>query len=632
MIREKRNKEKLQSYYKKFSAGGTLDPNVHPWVAESWQESRRMGIRQDVMPPLFRLPREELKARRAIHNAAIAYLDGMHRAMDEHFNLHHLSLLLLDKDCYALKNYTIPFYQKTPGELEGARLSEGDIGTSSIAIVARHKTPFLLFAPEMWIAECQTGDACSAPIIVDGDMQYILTLVTVEENDLPYSSIAAMVMAMKYGLENHLTQRCQLDSRHAILDAVPHAVYHILPGGEVAYTNKLGQNRLDGIHPSGSRDEFPSLGDVVLNYRHTPLYKGFLGVPAHNKEVTWITPNKTYEDITTVVPLYHNQEVSGIVAVSQPIEDLRTLVAHAVGYTARYSLSSMVGTDGSFIAMKEKAARVVKNGNHALLQGESGTGKQRLAHGIHQASPRAGGPLIAVRCGDITAEMLEMELFGGVIKDESRPGKLELACGGTLFLDEIEKIPPYLQLRLAQALTSKKIIRLGEEVVRPVDIRLIAACDGDVKRLSEKGSFCKELYDVISRGVIKVPSLRSRKDDISLLAEHIITELAHQHNLPVKGLTAEAVQVLAAYEWPGNIKQLQGVVEQAFFNTLGDRISAGDIVLPGESIPSRAWKEDRDVFVQAFKSAGGNISRLANMLDVSRVTLYRYLRKYGLER
>ena len=632
MIREKRNQQKLQSYYEKFTADGIVDPNVHPWVAESWQSSRRMGIRQNVMPSLFRLPRAELKERRTIHKTAIDYLDGMHRAMDEYFSLHHLSLLLLDKECYALKNYTIPFYQKTPGELEGARLTEADIGTSSIAMVAKHKAPFLLFGPEIWIAECQTGDACSAPIVVDGAMQYILTLVTVQENDLPYSSIAAMVMAMKYALENHLTQRSQLDTRHAILDAVPHAVYHILPDGEVAYTNKLGQNRLAGIHPTSAKETFPPLGDVVLNYRHTPLYKGFLGIPSHNKEVTWITPDKTYEDITTVVPLYHNQQVNGIVAVSQPIEDLRTLVAHAVGYTARYSLQSMVGADGGFIAMKEKAARVVKNGHHALIQGESGTGKQRLAHGIHQASPRAGGALIAVRCGDITAEMLETELFGGVIAGESRSGKLELACGGTVFLDEIEKIPVHLQLRLAHVLTTKKIIRVGEEVERPIDIRLIAACDGDVKRLAEKGSFCKELYDLVSRAVIKVPSLRSRKGDISLLAEHIIGELAQQHNLPVKCLTAEAIQSLCTYEWPGNIKQLQGVVEQAFFNTAGDKIGADDIMLPGETIPSRAWKEDRETFLQAFKSAGGNISRLANMLDVSRVTLYRYLRKCDLER
>lgn len=632
MIREKRSREKLQTYYAKFIKEGIIDPNVHPWVAESWRFSCQAGIGRKNMPALVRLPKSELLERKKQHQTAIDYLDKMYREMDQHFNQYNLSLLLLDSDCYALKSYAMPFYQKTPGELEGARLTEEDIGTSSIALAAKHRVPFLLFGPEMWIEECQGGDACSAPIFVSGELTYILTLVSVQQGDLPYSAIAAMLLGMRHALETHLTLQLRLDAKQAILDAVPHAVYHILPGGEVAYTNKLGHSRLAGITPGSKADKYPNLSDVVLNYRHTPLYKGLLGVPSYNKEVTWITPHKTYEDITTVVPLVQNGEVGGIVAVSQPIEDLRTLVAHAVGYTARYSMGSMVGRDNLFTSLKEKAARVAKSGTHLLLQGEPGTGKQRLAHGIHQASTRAAGPLISVRCGDMPMEMLEGELFGGVVQEESRPGKLELANGGTLFLDEVEKIPLYLQNRLAEALSNSQTRRAGEEVLRSVDARIIAACDSDVKRLVEKGAFSSELYEVISRSVLKMPPLRARKEDIPLLADHIVSELAGQHNMAHKAITASAAEVLMSYEWPGNIKQLQGVVEQAFFNTTGDKIEAGDIMLPGDTMPGRAWKEDREVFVDAFKAAGGNISRLANMLDVSRVTLYRYLKKYGLER
>lgn len=632
MIRERRSKEKLQTYYTKYIADGVLDPNVHPWVAESWQVSHEAGIASEVMPNLYRLSKTELAERRERHKAALSYLDELYRQIDEHFNLYNLSLLLLDNECHVLKNYALPFFQKMAGEVEGARLAETDIGTSSIAIVARHKTPFLLFGPEMWIKECQNGDACSAPVFLNGELQYILTLVSVQQQELPYSSIAALMLSMTHALETYLQLQERLDAKQAILDAVPHAVYHILPGGEVAYTNKLGQSRLSGIASYNKGDMYPNLSDVVLNYRHTPLYKGFLGIPSYNKEVTWITAQKTYEDITTVVPLYRDNEVGGIVAISQPIEDLRTLVAHAVGYTARYSMGSMVGQDTAFSSMKDKAARAAKSGNHTLLQGEPGTGKQRLAHGIHQASTRAAGPLISVRCGDMPAEMLEGELFGSIFGEESRPGKLELANGGTLFLDEVEKIPYHLQVRLAAALASGKTCRAGEDVPRPFDARIIAACDSDVKRLTEKGVFASQLHDIISKVVLRMPSLRSRKDDIPLLAEHIISELAEQHNLAKKVLTDEAARLLMSYEWPGNIKQLQGVVEQAFFNTAGENITGDDIILPGESTPGKAWKEDREIFVEAWKAAGGNISRLANMLDVSRVTLYRYLKKYGLER
>lgn len=633
MLREQRNKDKLENYYQKFIGTGEMDPNVHPWVAESWQKSRDHEVSPEKMPTLVKLDKGEMTRRQSLHQKAIAYLNGLYNQTREHFDVYNLSLLLLDHDCYVIKNYALPFFQKTPGELEGARLSAADIGTSSISIAHEHKVPFLIFGAEMWIKECQDGDACSVPIVVDGEVVYIVTIVSVEQEKLPYSAVVSLLLSIKYAMEQYLIMLDQLEARHAILDSVPFAVYHIIPGGEVVYSNKLGQSRLAGIDAVSTHGKLPNLNDAVLNYRHTPLYKGFKGIPSYNKEVTWITSRKTYEDITTVVPLEHEKAVTSVVAVSLPIEDLRTLVAHAVGYKARYSLSSMVGSTPVFITMQEKAGRVAKNGNHLLLQGESGTGKQRLAHAIHQASTRAAGPLISLKCGDIPAEVLEGELFGtGDTRYESCTGKIELASGGTLFLDEVEKIPLHVATKLAEALKNRELCREGEEVKRIFDVRIIAACDSDLKRLTEKGVFSALLYGIISKSTIRIPTLRARREDISLLAEHIISELAEQHNMETKELLPGAVEQLMSYEWPGNIKQLQGVVEQAFFNTVGSSIDVEDISLLGETGIGIAWKEDKEVFVDAWKVAGGNISRLANMLDVSRVTLYRYLKKFGLDK
>lgn len=633
MIRERRSKDKLECYYERFIGEGQLDPNVHPWVAESWKKSREMGVPSQKMPSLVKLGKEELARRQCLHQAAMEYLSGLYNQIREHFSVYNLSLLLLDHECYVIKNYALPFFQKNPGELEGSRLAEEDIGTSSISIVREHKASFLLFGPEMWIKDCQDGDACSVPIIVDGQLVYIVTIVSVEQDGLPYSAVVSLLLSIKYAMEQHLTMLDQLQARHAILDSVPFAVYHIIPGGDVLYSNKLGKSRLAGIDAVANHDGLANLSDVVLNYRHTPLYKGFKGIPSYNKEVTWITPRKTYEDITTVVPLEQDKVVTSVVAVSLPIEDLRTLVAHAVGYKARYSLSSMVGEAPAVITMKEKAGRVARNNNHLLLQGESGTGKQRLAHAIHQASARAAGPLISLKCGDILPEVLEEELFGsGGSGDESRPGKLELANGGTLFLDEIEKIPMHVAVQLTESLKEGQLCRMGEDVNRPFDIRIIAACDSDLKRLTEKNVFLLQLYETISKSTIRIPPLRARREDIPLLAEHIISELAQQHNIPAKKILSSATELLMSYDWPGNIKQLQGVVEQAFFNTESSNIGLQDISLLGDAGVSMAWKEDKEVFVEAWKVAGGNISRLANMLDVSRVTLYRYLKKFGLDK
>lgn len=636
MIRERRNKAKLEQYYDKFISQGVVDPNVHPWVAESWQRSRSLTVGNESFCLSVKLSAQELAKHRERYSSAINFLDGLYEEIKEHFTTYNLSMLLFDQDVYVLKNYAMPFYQKTAGELEGARMLEEDVGTSSVSIAHRHKVPFLMFGPEMWIKDCQSGDACSAPIIIDNQVKFIVTVVSVQQDELPYSAMVALVLSIKYAMEQHLKLISSLTAKHTILDAVPLAVYHILPGGEVAYANKLGQSRLSGIVPPGSedKDEGPNLSNVLLNYRHTPLYKGFLGVPSYNREVTWITPRKTYEDITTVVPLkVDDDEVDSIVAVSLPIEDLRTLVAHTAGYTARYSLSSMVGASAVFTTMQDKASRTSRHDYHMLLQGEPGTGKQRLAHGIHQASSRAAGPLIAVKGGDMPPEVLEIELFGrGGGEAEGRPGKLELASGGTLFLDEVEKLSVVLQDKLAEVLEASQLSRVGETVTRAIDVRVIAACDTDLKRLVERGIFSANLYEIISRAVVRVPPLRSRREDIPHLAAHIIEELAALHNLPPKALAPEAAELIMSYDWPGNIKQLQGVVEQAFFRTTGSTITRADIVMPGEQGLSKAWKEDKAAFVEAWKAAGGNISRLANMLDVSRVTLYRYLKKYGLDK
>lgn len=636
MIREQRSRVKLRQYYKKYVSEGQMDANVHPWVAESWRQSKEKGVSTESMPLFRRWTAAELKRQQKKHANAIQYLEELSRDIREFFQMYNLSLLLIDADCYVLKSYSLPFYQKTPGEIEGARVGLEDVGTSSISIVHEHKTPFLLFGPEMWVGACQQEDACSAPIMVNGELEYILTLVSIDQEDmLPHSAVVSLLLTLKYSLERHLCASIRIKAQEAILDATPFAVYHVMPGGEVAYANKLGNSRLKGIGGEHSDKMRINLNDVVLNYRHTPIFKGFNGVPSYNKEVTWITKAKTYEDITTVVPLERDsdQAVNSVVAVSMPIEDLRTLVAHAAGYTARYNLASMVGECSAFITTKDKAARLARNQNHILLQGESGTGKQRMAHGIHQASSRAAGPLISVRCGDLAPELLEQELFGIANSVEvSHPGKLELANGGTLFMDEIEKLPNVLAEMLARALTAQKMQRIGETLDRHIDVRIICACDSDLKRLTERGAFNQKLYEIISRSIIRIPPLRSRREDIPQLARHIIEELAVQHQMEIKELLEETSEVLKQYDWPGNIKQLQGVMEYAFFNTQGNQIHPEDINLMGDIKPDNRWKEDKEVFIKAWQAAGGNVSRLANLLSVSRVTLYRYLKKFGLEK
>lgn len=620
MIRERRNKEKLELYYKKFISEGVIDPNVHPWVAESWKRCKARKLATEVLSDIPRLSKAEREERIELNKIAVSFTDGLYDCSKQYLNNYNLHLTLIDDESYILKSYHMPFYSDILERIVGARVSERDMGTTSVSIAKEHKVPFLIFGPEQWVGSFQQADSCTAPIIVDGRLRYLISLFAIDQKDLPYDLVVSLLLNLKYSLENYLIMHEKNLALTTILDEMPASVYCVRPGGKVTYANTSGQKRLEGS---------TNMSEVFLNYEHIPITKAFQGTPSINKEIMWIAKDRTYEDITTVLPLKVGDDVNSVIAATFSVEDLRTIMAHATGYTSRYSLRSMVGNTNDFSALQNKATRVAKSDNNILLQGEPGTGKQRLAHGIHQESIRAANPLIVVKCGKVAENILSAEIFG--YGEESTgwvSGKLELANTGTLFIDEVEKLPVSIGDKLAKVLTEKHLLVHGED--KAIDVRLIAACDSNLKRLAEKGLFSKAMYNLLSKVVIRVPTLRERVADIKVLSEHILSEMAVQHNLPSKRLSEDALILLQKCNWPGNIKQLQGVLEMSFFHTPGTIINAENIKLPTDSTVGKSWKHDKEAFVEAWKAAGGNISRLGIMLDVSRVTLYRYLKKYDL--
>ena len=620
MIRERRNKEKLASYYKKFMEEGVVDPNVHPWVAESWQRCRAMGLPNETLSRINKLSRSEIEAHQKTHEFIVKYVDGLYEQSKQHFNIHNLSMLLIDENGYVIKNYALPFFQRVIEDIQGMRVLEEDVGTSSISVAREHNVPFLMFGPEMWVKDQHSGDACSAPISVNGKIRYIISFFSLDQTDLPYDLLLSLLLTMKYSIEQHLTMLERWTINQIMMEQLPVSVYWVGTDAEVKYCNDNARKRLEGRK---------KLEDVFLNYEHIPVKKALSGVSTHRREITWITQDRTYEDITTVMPIKVGSEVESALVLSMSIEDLKTTIAHATGYSSRYSLYSMVGETSEFLALQHRATRVARTDNNILLQGEPGTGKQRLAHGIHQASSRAAAPLIVVKCVNAPLKELEAEFFGSMSGDQPIAGKLELSLGGTLFLDEVEKLPVEMGDKLADALL-QGIVNKESGVVKKFNVRVIAACDSNLKRLADKGLFSRKLYELVLDTTMRVPPLRERVKDIEVIATHILAEMSAQHNLPPKRLSPEAVSLLINCSWPGNIKQLQGVIEQAFFHTPGSIIDAENIKLPGDKTLEKSWKYDKDSFIAAWKSAGGNISKLANMLDVSRVTLYRYLKKYGL--
>ncbi len=617
MYRERRNREKLEQYYRRFMESGDPNSNVHPWVAASWLRCKKAQIPNEALPRLRRLEPAALKELQAKNSSVLSYLDGLVSECCPPLAEACRSLLLIDKDGWVLKDHA-PREGFGPWEnLTGFRLTEKEAGTSAVSLCLEHEEPVLLFGPELWCRLLHKGDNLAVPVRWQGQLCYVLSLYVLGEG--PYELWQGLLLSWKYALEKFLLAEEQRCLNEVLLEQLPMSFYQVGAEGSVRLANSRGRQRLA---------EGADLRETFLNYDKLPIAQALAGKPVYRQEATWIAADRTFEDITTAVPLTMVGRLDSALVISMSVDDLKTTIAHARGYNSRYSLYSMVGESKEFLFMQSRAGRLARSSANVLIQGEPGTGKQRLAHGIHQASTRSAGPLITLQCCRQSEEGLEEELFGRPQGKEPLLGKLELAQGGTLFLDEVEKLPKALCEKLAAALAGQLTDEAGQP--RRYDVRILAACDSNLRRLTAKGLFSEKLYGLLASSVLQVPPLRERPGDIPVIAQHMLAELSAQYNTGQKRLTAAATEALEQCRWPGNVKQLQGVIEKACFHSHSALIDAEDLVLPQDKNAQHAWKHDKEAFIEAWKGSGGNITKLAESLMVSRVTLYRYMRKYEL--
>jgi len=277
-----------------------------------------------------------------------------------------------------------------------------------------------------------------------------------------------------------------------------------------------------------------------------------------------------------------------------------------------------------------------------LLLGASGTGKELLARGLHDTSPRAKGAFVAINCAAIPETLLESELFGhekGAFTGAVRTveGKIEQAAGGTLFLDEIGDVPLPLQVKLLRFLQERVIERIGGRKAIPVDTRIVCATHRDIDAMVADGSFREDLYYRLAEIVVRIPTLAERHGDAGLLARHFVTRYAEQMKSPVTGLAADALAAIDAWSWPGNVRELENRIKRAVIMADGKSVSAADLDLDdsaGDALPLnlRTVREiaDRKAIARALSRSDGNISGASRLLGISRPTLYDLLKSYDL--
>jgi two-component system, NtrC family, response regulator len=306
-------------------------------------------------------------------------------------------------------------------------------------------------------------------------------------------------------------------------------------------------------------------------------------------------------------------------------------------------LGRMITAAPEMVRVARTIERVANTNVSVMLLGASGTGKELLARGLHDASDRAGGEFVAINCAAIPENLLESELFGhekgaftGAVK--TTQGKIEQAGGGTLFLDEVGDIPLQLQVKLLRFLQERVIERVGSRDSIAVDTRIVCATHQDLEAMIADGRFREDLYYRLAEIVVKIPSLSERPGDAILLAKAFLTRFAAEMNPKVRGFASDALAAIDSWPWPGNVRELENRVKRAVIMADEKLVSATDLDLGDReeqkatalNLKSARELADRKVIRHALARSEGNISSTAKLLGISRPTLYDLLKQYDL--
>jgi DNA-binding NtrC family response regulator len=378
---------------------------------------------------------------------------------------------------------------------------------------------------------------------------------------------------------------------------------------------------------------------------------------------------KLYPNIEVILITGYASVASAVEAMSQGayyyiskpyrIDEVRTLVRRAAEKHGlrkevnelrqqvqdQSKTSLLIGNSPEMDALRKLIGQIAGSDSNVLILGETGTGKELVARTIHNMSPRGAKRFLAINCGAFSEELLANELFGHEREAFTgargfKRGLLEAAQGGTVLLDEIGDMPLSMQVKLLRVLQERVMMRVGGTEEIPVDIRVVGATNKNLKQEVECGTFRQDFYYRLNVITLHVPRLAERKDDILMLALHFLHKLARSQGKQVRSISDEAVGILVSYEYPGNVRELENIMERAVTLANGDSIEARHLPLdlqqlvfrvkrPQEKIPSLDENE-REYILWVLKQVNENKTRAAEILGIDRVSLWRKMKKYGL--
>lgn len=379
------------------------------------------------------------------------------------------------------------------------------------------------------------------------------------------------------------------------------------------------------------------------------------GVPAFTSYFPHLAPDGTLLGVFLYIMFQGMDSAQDLTrqinALSSTVEFYKQELSRERG--ARYGIDNIIGKSEAVERLKEQIRQAARSNSTVLIEGETGSGKELIAHAIHSLSARSTARFVRVNCAAIPAELLESEFFGyapGAFTGASRKGKIgrfELANGGSIFLDEVNLLTPTMQPKFLRVLQEREIDPVGGEKSIPIDVRVIAASNIPLESLVEAGEFRSDLYYRLNIICIRAPALRERMEDIPLLEKNLIERLNRQLGMVVQEISPDAMELLLQYDWPGNVRELQNATESAMNQCDGRVLRRKDFRQLEQRLQSRSRRHisgqmeyrlrpakqafERELIRDALAAAGGNRVKAAELLGISRTVLYEKLEKYQIK-
>lgn len=634
-----------------FIATGQLDSDVRAVVGESWIRCREKGKNPDEGVSIVVADGAELEdiflKNSELLETARPFMDILCSSIDDR----DFVVVLTNRDGYILESFgSKEMLHSAFGRhyMRGVQLTEEHNGTSAIGLALLGLGPVQVVGTEHYCVQYHVWGCSAAPLTdEDGSIIGILSITVRRERVHPHT--LGLVVSAAAAIKNMLlAQRAQAELkknsrlRTLILDSLFDGLMMLDRSGSVTYINPSAAKMIY-VNPKEAMGK--KMSDLVP-FKPVAMQALHSGEGYTDKEIVVETARGSQRFSQTAILLRDEEgAIEGVVDIFRELKQVQKMVNQMVGATAQFTFDDLVGETPQ---VKEciRLGRIAANCNsNTLIEGESGTGKELIAQAIHNASTRASGPFVAINCGALPRDLIESELFGyeegaftGARKG-GRPGKFEMAFGGTVFLDEIGEMPLDMQVKFLRVLQDRKVMRIGGQQYVDIDVRIIAATNKDLAEDVNLGNFRLDLYYRLNVLQIKVPPLRSRQMDILVLADYFLKKLCARSGFAQKTFSLGAKKLLTNFHWPGNIRELENVIERAV-NLCTDELidiihlPAHMMLASSENNVSQTGNSLRDMEIEAIQKAldscGGNMSLTAKTLGIARTTLYQKVKQFGI--